>query len=104
MLEEVPGGNGYGIKLNSNPDFLNEDKVFDCYAPKVDTNTKGIKKEIYNKTKKQTPNIVVNLDDYAGNIPELTDSLLAKKIDGDLKYLQELYFVKDGEIIHIFGR
>jgi len=43
------------------------------------------------------------LDDYAGNIPELTDSLLGK-IDGDLKYLQELYFVKDGEIIHIFGR
>ena len=103
MLEEVPGGNGYGIKPNSNPDFLIEDKVFDCYAPKVDTNTKGIVKEIYNKTKKQTPNIVVNLDDYAGNIPELTDSLLAK-IDGDLKYLQELYFVKDGEIIHIFGR
>ncbi len=103
MLEEVPGGNGYGIKPNSNPDFLIEDKVFDCYAPKVDTNTKGIVKEIYNKTKKQTPNIVVNLDDYAGNIPELTDSLLGK-IDGDLKYLQELYFVKDGEIIHIFGR
>ena len=74
MLDEVPGGNGYGIKPNSNPDFLIEDKVFDCYAPKVDTNTKGIVKEIYNKTKKQTPNIVVNLDDYAGNIPELTDS------------------------------
>jgi len=26
MLEEVPGGNGYGIKPNSNPDFLIEDK------------------------------------------------------------------------------
>jgi hypothetical protein len=103
MLEEVPNGNGFGIKPKSNPDFLIEGEVFDCYAPKADTSYKGIIKEIYDKTRKQAQNIIVNLDDYAGNISDLLDYLI-RKLDGDLKYLEELYFVKDGEIIHIFGR
>ncbi|WP_281384478.1 hypothetical protein [Listeria immobilis] len=40
MLDEVSGGNGYGKKPNSNPDFLIDDMVFDCYSPKGDTSIK----------------------------------------------------------------
>ena len=34
MLPNKNGGNGYGIKATSNPDYLIEGKVFDCYTPK----------------------------------------------------------------------
>lgn len=78
MLDEVLGGNGYGINKLNNPDFLIEGKVFDCYAPDVNTSTKTMIKEIADKTKKQTPNIVLNLDDYAGNVDELIDLVRRK--------------------------
>ncbi|MBL1229849.1 DUF4280 domain-containing protein [Enterococcus sp. BWB1-3] len=103
MLEEISGGNGYGIKPSSNPDYLIEDIVFDCYSPDKGTGIKGITKQIYDKTKKQTTNIVVNLDDYVGNIDDLKASLLSNT-NNDLKYLTELYFVKNNEIFHIFRR
>ncbi|WP_321386944.1 pre-toxin TG domain-containing protein [uncultured Enterococcus sp.] len=103
MLEEIDGGNGYGITSSSNPDYLIEDIVFDCYSPDVDTKIKGITRQINEKTKKQTTNIVVNLDDYGGDINVLKDSLLSNT-SNDLKYLTELYFVKNNEIFHIFRR
>ncbi|CAM4447022.1 pre-toxin TG domain-containing protein [Paenibacillus tarimensis] len=45
MLDEVDGGNGYGIKAGSNPDYLVEGKVFDCYAPKPEGKTQSIIKK-----------------------------------------------------------
>ena len=72
MLKEMDGGNGYGIQLNTNPDFLIEDRfVFDCYTPNKNTAIKGIVKEVYDKSKKQTPNIMINLNDYIGDMYEL---------------------------------
>ena len=104
MLKEMDGGNGYGIQSNTNPDFLIEDRfVFDCYTPNKNTAIKGIVKEVYNKSKKQTPNIIINLNDYIGDMYEL-ETILLKKINGDLKYVEELYFVKGDEIYHIYGR
>ena len=103
FLDEMKDGNGYGISKKSNPDFLIEEKVFDCYAPGAGTSTKTIIREIAHKTKEQAPNIVLNLDDYAGNVDELID-LLKRKANpkGDLKRLDELKIIKNGTIIDIF--
>lgn len=103
MLDEVRDGNGYGIRKLANPDFLIENKVFDCYTPNVNTSTKTIIRELAEKTKAQAPNIVLNLDDYAGDIKELID-LIKRKTNptGDLKRLEELKIIKDGNVIDIF--
>lgn len=87
----------------ANPDFLIEDKVFDCYTPNVNTSTKTIIRELAQKTKDQAPNIVLNLDDYAGDIKELID-LIKRKTNsaGDLKRLEELKIIKDGNVVDIF--
>ncbi len=103
MLDEVPGGNGYGVKQTSNPDLLIENKVYDSYAPKAETSTKTIVRELSGKTKNQTPNIVLNLDDYAGNVDELITVIKQKATPGgDLKRLEDLKIIKDGKIINIF--
>ncbi|WP_152392615.1 CdiA C-terminal domain-containing protein [Paenibacillus guangzhouensis] len=54
----------YGLKEGKNPDFLIEGKVFDYYAPDVDTPIDSICKKIKDKTKNQAQRIVLNLDDY----------------------------------------
>ncbi|BCJ93238.1 hypothetical protein acsn021_08070 [Anaerocolumna cellulosilytica] len=103
MLDEVPGGNGYGVKETSNPDLLIENKVYDSYAPKAETSTKTIVRELSGKTKNQAPNIVLNLDDYAGNVDELITVIKQKATpSGDLKRLEDLKIIKDGKIINIF--
>ena len=98
MLDEVPGGNGYGIKPDSNPDFYIENTVFDCYTP--DTNkSKNVIKELYNKTKKQSTHIVLNLDDYAGDAIKLLEEISRKATpNSDLKRLEELWVIKDNTL------
>ncbi len=105
MLNEVNGGNGYGIKETSNPDFLIEGEVFDCYAPNIDTNMDNILRNIRTKTKTQAERIVLNLDGFTPEkITEITEGILRKaNPNGDLKNLQELLIVVDGKIIRIFG-
>nr|WP_243896244.1 hypothetical protein [Paenibacillus sp. F411] len=103
MLDEVNGGNGYGIKETSNPDFLIEGKVYDCYAPTTDANVDNILRNIRTKTKTQVENIVLNLDNFTEErINEITEGI-ARKSDGDLKNLQELLIVVDGRITHVVG-
>ena len=104
MLDEIPGGNGYGLKETANPDFLIENKVFDCYSPGAETKTQTIINEIRSKTKDQAPNIVLNLEDYEGSVDELIELIKRKATpEGDLKRLEELRIIKDGEIIDILG-
>ncbi|AUO06248.1 hypothetical protein C0638_06715 [Paenibacillus sp. lzh-N1] len=105
MLDEIDGGNGYGIKEGSNPDFLIEGKVFDCYAPKPDGKVQSIIKEIAGKTKNQSGRIVLNLDNFPDEkISEITGTILRKaNPNGDLKRLEELISVKDGTITKVFG-
>lgn len=105
MLDEVNGGNGYGIKESSNPDFLIEGKVFDCYAPTVDTRVDNILRNITTKTKTQTERIVLNLDQFAPEkVTEITQGILRKgNPNGDLKNSKELFIVKDGKITRVFG-
>lgn len=105
MLDEVNGGNGYGIKQSSNPDFLIEGKVFDCYAPTIDTNVDNVLRNIAKKTKTQAERIVLNLDQFPSEkVTEIIQGILRKaNPNGDLKNLNELFIVKDGEIIRVFG-
>ena len=103
MLEEVKdGGNGYGIKPNTNPDFLIENNVFDCYAPEKDTKMKTISNKIYTKTISQAQNIVLNLNDYDGDTIEHIDYLKQRaNPKGDLKHLEKLWVIKDGRITKV---
>ena len=50
MLDEVNGGNGYGIKPDKNPDFLINGRVFDCYSPQSSTKPDGVIDNIAKKT------------------------------------------------------
>ncbi|WP_017690453.1 WXG100 family type VII secretion target [Paenibacillus sp. PAMC 26794] len=105
MLDEINGGNGYGIKATSNPDFLIHGKVFDCYSPKEDANVDNILRNIATKTKTQAERIVVNLDEFpTEKVSELSQGIIRKaNPTGDLKNLKEILFVKDGNITRVFG-
>ncbi|MFS0558039.1 late control protein [Brevibacillus sp. 179-C9.3 HS] len=105
MLDEVSGGNGYGIKESSNPDFVIEGKVFDCYAPTIETNVDNILRNITKKTKTQAERIVLNVDQFPSEkVTEIIQGILRKaNPNGDLKNLKELFIVKDGEITRGFG-
>lgn len=43
VLDEIDGGNGHGIADGSNPDFLIEGNVFDCYGARLDGKVQSIK-------------------------------------------------------------
>ncbi|MDM5279685.1 WXG100 family type VII secretion target [Paenibacillus silvae] len=106
MLDEVVGGNGYGIKKGKNPDFIIEGRVFDCYSPDSDTPIDSICAKIKYKTKSQAQRIVLNLDDYPSEkIDELLETVLRQtNSQANLKHLDELVVIKDGEINKVFGR
>lgn len=80
--------------------------MFDCYAPDVDTPIDSVCKNIKDKTKNQAKRIVLNLDDYpAENIDELLKTILRQtNPKANLKHLDELMIVKDGQITRAFGR
>lgn len=63
-------------------------------------------KEIQGKTKKQATRIILNLDDFnPSDIESLKQEILRKaNPNGDLKYLQELLVIKDGEITRWFTK
>ncbi|MFD0588492.1 hypothetical protein ACFQZE_10800 [Paenibacillus sp. GCM10027627] len=105
MLDEVNGGNGYGLKESSNPDFLIEGNVFDCYAPTIETKVDNILRNITTKTKTQAERIVLNLDQFPPEkVIEIIQGILRKaNPNGDLKNLKELLIVKDGKITRAFG-
>ncbi|WP_434752752.1 WXG100 family type VII secretion target [Paenibacillus amylolyticus] len=105
MLDEIDGGNGYGVKANSNPDFLIQGKVFDCYSPMNDANVDNILRNIAKKTKTQAERIVVNLDEFPTElVSEITQGIIRKaNPNGDLKNLKEVLLVKDGNITRVFG-
>ncbi|WP_145333012.1 WXG100 family type VII secretion target [Paenibacillus xylanexedens] len=106
MLDEVVGGNGFGIKKGKNPDFIIEGKIFDCYSPDSNTPIDSISAKIKNKTKSQAQRIVLNLDDYpSAKIDELLETLLRQtNPQANLKHLDELVVIRDGVINKVFGR
>lgn len=102
MLDEIDGGNGYGIKEGTNPDFKIGDKIYDCYSPEGNNNN-SIKKTIKDKSKSQSGNIILNLDDYTGNVNDLI-AYISIHSNKDLKYVTEIIGIKDGNIFNIFTR
>ena len=97
MLPGTKGGNGHGIKPESNPDFLINGKPFDCYSPDT-SNVRNIWSTVEGKTQKQASGIVLNLEDYTGSM----DKLMKQFNDWPIEGLDELFIVKDGNITRWF--
>ena len=93
MLPNKNGGNGYGIKATSNPDYLIEGKVFDCYTPKRGTSIRNIGSIIEKKTLSQTNNIVLNLEQSDVNVSQITKQLAEYPIDS----LGQLIIIKNNQ-------
>lgn len=98
MLPNKKNGNGYGITDTSNPDFLIEGFVFDCYSPNT-SNARNIRSTIKMKTEKQCSNIILNLDDCQISIDEILQAIKDEPIEG----LDILMYVKDGKIYQVLG-
>ncbi|WP_310341321.1 hypothetical protein [Paenibacillus sp. 2003] len=94
MLPEVKGGNGYGIKSASNPDFLINGQAFDCFSPKENTSARNIWSTVKNKSETQAERIVINLNDHKGSIEDLKQQFNEYKVDT----LKEVLIIKEGKI------
>lgn len=102
-LKEILGGNGYGLSPNANPDCLVEGHVFEIYAPDAYTKVDDIIDTIANKTKKQAPNILLNLNDYQGDVNALINTIKRRRNPNNkLKRLGILLIILDGKIIDVF--
>ncbi|WP_019637138.1 hypothetical protein [Paenibacillus fonticola] len=98
MLPDTKGGNGFGIKKTSSPDFLIDGKAFDCYSPKANTPVRNIWDTVKGKTEKQASRIVINLDDFSGSVDDVAKQFKEYKIDT----LEELLIIKDGKVIRLY--
>ncbi len=105
LKENSNGGNGYGVKSTSNPDFIIENQVFDCYTPMSNSQYKNICNAIQTKIKTQATRIVLNLD-FRNNseLKNILKEVFKKTNGGDLKAMEELIVVYQGEIIWHFVR
>ncbi|OPX41865.1 hypothetical protein CLHUN_42640 [Ruminiclostridium hungatei] len=97
MLPYKTNGNGYGVKPSSNPDYLIDGQVFDCYSPKT-INLRTIWDTVVGKTENQARRVILNLDDYTGSLDDLAKQFNDWPIDG----LDELLVIKDGKIARLF--
>lgn len=96
MLPNTKGGNGYGIKSTSNPDFFINGKAFDCYSPET-PKVRNIWATVVKKTEEQANGIIMNLDGYKGSM----DDLYQQFNDYDVPNLEELIIIKDGKITRL---
>lgn len=83
-----------------NPDYLIEGQVFDCYAPQENTSVRNIASNINSKiTNGQTERIILNLNDWTGNVDDLINQLNNWPIDG----LKEVKIINGAnEVINIY--
>ncbi|MBG0560110.1 hypothetical protein I4J89_01330 [Actinoplanes sp. NEAU-A11] len=82
------------------PDYLLEGRVFDCYAPtKPDKDVRGIWTQVLEKVvKRQTQRVVVNLEDWRGEMPALRQQFKDWPIAG-LKEVKAI--TPDGDVVQI---
>lgn len=104
---EVIAKNGYRIEQNPKiegttrkSDYLIEDKIFDCYAPAGNTKIRNVASTIEEKVVKkgQANRVVLNLDDWWGDMESLIKQLNDYPIEG----LEEVLVVKDGSVLSIY--
>ncbi|MEU4422996.1 hypothetical protein AB0F81_20410 [Actinoplanes sp. NPDC024001] len=84
------------------PDYLVEGRVFDCYSPTShDKPVRGIWTEVESKvleSQRQTQRVVVNLEDWRGDLASLRQQFRDWPIEG----LKELKVITaDGETLQI---
>lgn len=104
---ETIAKNGYNIEQNPvidgttrNPDYLIEGEIFDCYSPAENTKVRNVASTIEEKVikKGQAERVVLNLDDWKGNVDELVKQLNDYPIEG----LKEVIIVYDGTVQSIY--
>ncbi len=85
---------------SKNPDYEIEDQLFDCYAPAHGTSVRNICSNIKSKVVKnrQAERIVLNLDDWGGDIEAIKKQLKDNQIIG----LKEVIIVKNEEVESIY--
>jgi hypothetical protein len=83
----------------SRPDYLVEGRVFDCYAPSQNKGVRGIWTEVAAKVSDdQTQRVVVNLQDWRGNVPDLQRQFN----DWPIEKLKEVKVITpDGDVVQI---
>lgn len=97
MLLDSPNGNGYGLLDDSCPDYLINGQAFDCYSPDKNTSVRNIWSTVKGKTETQARRIVINFDDSNKTLTELIKQFHT----WDISTLDELFVIKDGEIIRV---
>lgn len=104
---ETLAKNGYDVEQNPkvegttrNPDYIIEGEVFDCYSPAQNTSVRNIASAIEEKVVKkgQADNVVLNLDDWTGDINALIKQLNDYPIEG----LKEVLVVQNGKVTSIY--
>ena len=104
---EILAQNGYNIEQNPkiegttrNPDYIIENKVFDCYSPAENTKIRNVASTIEEKVVKkgQANRVVLNLEDWTGDVGELIKQLNNYPIEG----LDEVLVVKNGCVQSIY--
>ena len=104
---ETLAKNGYQVEQNPqvagsrNPDYKIEGEIFDCYSPNKGTSSRNIGSYIEDKVinKAQTSRIILNLDDWKGNVENIAHQLAEYPIDG----LLEVKVIKDGIIATVYS-
>lgn len=88
-------------KPDTNPDYLVEERVFDCYSPTNPTKSvRGIWFEVEEKVmeRQQTQRMVVNLEDWRGDL----SALRRQFADWNIPKLKELKVITpDGDIVQL---
>ncbi|MCL2779677.1 MAG: hypothetical protein FWD73_16930, partial [Polyangiaceae bacterium] len=102
---DVLARNGYEVEQkptvpgDKKPDYRVEGEIFDCYAPKKGTKARGIGTAIEKKVKdKQTERVVLNMNDWDGNVESMRKQLTDYPING----LKEVKVVKGKSVINLF--
>lgn len=99
MLPNKIEGNGYGIIETGSPDFLIEGKAFDCYSPRG-SRAINVASVVAEKTEHQASRIVLNLDNYTGEIDDIVYQFTNP--EWRIESLDELFVVKNNKIIRIY--
>jgi hypothetical protein len=100
---------GYKIEQNpkvpgtKNPDYLIENKIFDCYSPREGTSVRNIASSITRKIDSgQTNRIILNLDDWHGGGGDI-DEIIKQLNEWSIPGLKEVKVINHyHEIIDIY--
>ncbi|GLW34647.1 hypothetical protein [Actinoplanes regularis] len=81
---------------NSDPDYLLEGRVFDCYSPNPETNPRNVWSYVLSKVKReQTQRVIVDLKDWSGDI----SAMVQQFADWPITNLKEVKFVTPADEI-----